>query len=644
MKKNYLPGWGKAVWQNNKPFFLFIAGLLVFLSVLKIVFYQYNHSLIFSDGSTNSRGDILSMVKWSLLNDLLTILLINLPLLLLLCFGSLFTEKISRRIIFPLFVLLNSFMLLLNMTDIFYFRFHFQRANADLLYVLKHPFGQLLHASPVLVITGTIMLLLVIFFVWFLTRYFFRSVATGRKPGFIILLSAICIAALPFYKSNLVKFIHPAHPLVELNSAQLITVQNSFHSFVYSVFRNGQEVNYREYMPAAACDNLFPIRKTVNGQLSKPGRRNIVLFIMESVPYDFFDKKSPYKVAMPFFDSLTEKSSFYSNAFCFAHQSNKGISAILTGLPTLSDIPLYHSSFINMPMTKIGDVLRAENYHSFFCIGDDYDNFGFAKCANWLGFDHYYCKTDISGYGKMPAHSMGLHDEYVLNFMHDQINRTGAPFFAVNYNISTHYPYDLPAGFEKQATAGYTAPMKSMQYYDHSLHQFFNAASHEEWFRNTVFIFCSDHWLLPNDKKVDFNAISGYRIPIIVYDPQSDQKKEITGIRSQFDVLGSMLKFSGYTGNFISYGSTLDGGEDSDRLAFSRANASLYHVSDSSYILGFNSNNDKAEFLYNYRKDPALQQNLINAANEQERKEWLLKRIKAFLQKAAMQYQRMDFK
>lgn len=49
---------------------------------------------------------------------------------------------------------------------------------------------------------------------------------------------------------------------------------------------------------------------------------------MESVPYDFFDSSSAYKVAMPFFDSLLQKSVFYKNAFGYSHESNKGITAI----------------------------------------------------------------------------------------------------------------------------------------------------------------------------------------------------------------------------------------------------------------------------------------------------------------------------
>ena len=117
-------------------------------------------------------------------------------------------------------------------------------------------------------------------------------------------------------------------------------------------------------MSDAEADSIMPTRKKLHLSNTGTGKKNIVLFIMESVPYDFFDSSGAYKVSMPFFDSLMQKSTFFNNAFCYAHESNKGITAILTGIPTLSDIPLYHSPYVNMPFTPIGTALKKINYQS----------------------------------------------------------------------------------------------------------------------------------------------------------------------------------------------------------------------------------------------------------------------------------------
>jgi phosphoglycerol transferase MdoB-like AlkP superfamily enzyme len=432
--------------------------------------------------------------------------------------------------------------------------------------------------------------------------------------------------------------------LVELNNNQLPVVQNSFHTFVYSVFRNGAGMQLKNYMTDAACDSIFQIRKKLNIDTALSGKPNIVLFIMESVPYDFFDAAGAYKVSMPFFDSLLQKSIFFNNAFCYDHQSTRGITAILAGIPTLSDVPVYHAPQINMPVTHIGAALKKLNYQSLFCIGDEYDNFGFAKFANWMGFDKYYSEEDIPNYEDLPKHSMGLQDEAVLGFFVQKINQQQKPFFAVQYNISTHFPYDIPDSFAKRLPANYNAAMKAMQYYDYSLQKFFSAAKKEEWFANTKFIFCSDHWLFPQGKLGPYTAVSAYRIPIIIYEPSVGKKKIENRLVSQFDVAATILASAGYSDSIISYGNNLLDNSAINNGVFSRSGNTLYQITDSSYILGFNTITGKAEFLYNYKKDSQLKQNLAADKNSAPILNALLIRVRAFLQKANAQYNSNAFK
>ena len=644
MKFKLLPSSGKAIWQNNKPFIWFLLSLLLIHSVLKIIFYKYNQALLFNGAEKVVEKTVnLQLVKWSLGADLLALIFINSILLFALRAGLFFSKK-SAWIIIPVFALINSFAVILNVFDIFYFHFHFQRANADLLYVIDHPLNRLMQQNLFMVLVFAAGIIGIMLLIWFLHKRLLQSFANGNNCKLITALFFVLVVCVIIFKDSFTKILVPTYPLVELKSKQLPIVQNSFHSFVYSVFRNGAGTQINNYMTAAACDSIFPIRKKLRIETTQNGKPNIVLFIMESVPYDFFDSTSAYKVSMPFFDSLLQKSSFFNNAFCYDHQSTRGITAILAGIPTLSDIPVYHSPQINMPITPVGSVLKKMNYQSLFCIGDEYDNFGFAKCANWLGIDKYYSKEDIPNYKNLPAHSMGAQDEYVLDFFLQKIKLQQQPFFAVQYNISTHFPYDIPKSFVGGSPANYTAAMKAMRYYDHSLQQFFNAAEKEPWFANTTFIFCSDHWLFPEGKPGRYTPVSSYRIPIIIYQPSVSKKKIISTLASQFDIAPTILAVAGYSDSIISYGNNLLDSACLNGYVFSRAGNSLYQVTDSSYILGFNSTNNKAEFLYNYRKDIHLTQNLSADKNSTLILNSLLIRIKAFLQKANTQYNSNTFK
>ena len=639
MKFKLLPLNGKTVWQNNKPFIWFLLSLLLIYCILKIIFYQYNYQLLFTGAATGITGtEKIRLIKWSLAADLLTLLCINSFLLFALTAGRLLSPRISAWLIIPVFALINSFAVILNLVDIFYFRFHFQRANADLLYVVGNPGSRLMQQNLFLVLILFAGIALLIYLVWVLHKKLYNAFNKGYNCGLITAFLFICIVFLIFNKNSFIKILLPAYPMVELKSNQLPIVQNSFQSFSYSLFREGKGFPLKNYMPDVVCDSIFPIRKKLSIDDTNTGKKNIVLFIMESVPFDFFDTASPYKVSMPFFDSLLTKSTFFNNAFSYAHESNKGITAILAGIPTISDIPVYHSRYVSMPITPIGTALRKLNYKSLFCIGDEYDNFGFAKCMNWLGIDKYYSKENIPNYKNLPAHSMGLQDEFVLDFFNQKISQQQNPFFAVHYNISTHYPYDIPKAFGAGLPKNYTTPMKSMRYYDHSLQKFFNAAQKEPWFANTLFIFCSDHWLVPDDKHIKYNAVTAFRIPIVIYDVASCKKKTNKQTVSQFDIMGTILAVAGYKDSIISYGNNLLDSSSIKTSVFSKPNSTVYQVADSSFVLGFNVISNKAEYLYNYKKDVQLNKNLLEDKNASAIAASLTLQVKAFLQKASSHY------
>lgn len=627
--KNFL----KLRFKNN-PFLSFILILLVLSSFLKALFYFYNFSVLF-DKVPDHR---FAMATWSLANDLLIILLVNLPFLFLLIITKRIPGKIISFALRIIFCALNTFMFVLNTIDIFYFRFHFQRANLDLFYVADHPLEKLSGINVLLIAGCLLLLILIAIIVWKIQNLFYFSLLKKNNyRSFIVLAVILIIMAVSNFNwsSKLV----PTYPLVNLDTKELNVVQNSMHTFIYSLYRDNHSLLNKNYFSKAFCDSALPIKKTFFSGKNH-SQKNIVLFIMESIPKSFFDPSDTFKVKMPFFDSLLHHSTFFSNAFSYGRESNKGITSILAGIPTITDIPLYHSSFINLPKTAIGNALRSQNYSSFFCIGDTYDNFGFAKCVYWLGFDKYYCDRDIPGHKRLPRGPMGIYDQYVLNFMHEKINASREPFLAVNYNTTTHYDYSLPADYTKNFPDNYTPAMKSMDYYDSCLHHFFNASKNEKWFSNTIFIFCADHWQSPDNFLFPVNSLEEFRIPIIVYDPSVNKEIKDSSLVSQFDILGTMLGVAGYTNPAISYGGNLLNQDKNlaNNVVFNRVNDFLYQAVDSSYVVGYNVANNQTEYLYNYKTDKNLKHNLYNDPAFTGIKKSLSDKLKIFYQKATMQY------
>ncbi len=612
----------------------FLLKLLLLLCLLKTIFFVYNYSL--GNGwAIHNFQQAWKVGKWSLLYDVFTILIINIPLLLLLMIAG---KKLQRPapslLVAVVFAALNTLMIFLNTVDIFYYRFHLQRADADLMYVLRNPFDY-----------GTVkvwlLLLAMVAFLLLTARYFYKNIFAiifSDTPKRSLLFTSIAATLLLIlFVATGVKKILPTYPLTQLQAVQLPLAQNSFHHFLYSLYRKSESsIPNKEYMSRSEQEKLFSIQK-INSPAGQP--RNIVLFIMESVPAAFFDSSSPYKVAMPFLDSLVNKSTFYSNAFSFSYSSNKGITAMLAGLPTLTDIPLYHSGFTGIRRTSVGNTLALKGYQSAFFIGDNYDDFGFAKCCNWLGIQHYYSKTDIPGHKQMEKHSLGLHDEYVLDFMQQKIDGMQAPFLAIQYNISTHYPNDLPSGFKDRfPNINNTPQMKSMQYYNDCLQSFFKTAAMQSWYNNTVFIFCSDHWAQPHNKTIRIDEVESFRIPIFIFDPKIPAGRKDSSMVSQLDILNTMMYYGAVKDSFTSYGQNLaDTSLPPNRTVFTKLNSAVYQAINNQYVLGFDAIDGKPLYLYDYKKDPAKKTNLLKVQPPKQAAAMILS-MKAFLQTATKHY------
>ena len=617
-----------------KPAFTFLLKLLILLSLLKCIFFFYNlHS---GQGwQVTGFSNVILLICWSGFYDIFIISILTVPLTVLF---FLFKNKSTiLKIINIIFSALFSFMVLLNAIDIFYFPFKLQRADAELLYVLRNPFNEVnfIYFATAALIVITFIFLGLLFYTWI--ALFDKSNRFRNSEGASMLFFiAVCFL---FFISGTKKLV-PTYPLVNLSYNQLPLVQNSFHQFVYSLFRKNESLIFNEaYIRNLPDSTRLNILKRNEANDNDSTKKNIVLFIMESVPYDFFDSSSRYKVKMPFLDSLVTKSTFFTHSFSYSYNSNKGITAILAGTPTLTEIPLYHSAYTSIPMTHVGSVLRDEGYKSAFFIGDNYDDFGFAKCVNWLGIQRYYSMEDVPGYQHLEKHTMGLHDEFVLHFMSSTIDELSQPFFATDFNISTHFPGNVPSTFmEKYQSVNTTSRMKTMSYYNECLSEFFKKAKEKPWYKNTVFIFCSDHWMYPDFNNLKNDVEKNFRIATFIFDPRKNKQQIINTPVSQFDVMNTILHIGNNKKEFISYGEDLlQMPPDSNRIVFAKANDILYQAFDSSYVLGFNVVQGKPEFCYNYVNDRARKNNLIDSGNSENVKR-LTEKMKAFLHTGYVQY------
>ena len=156
MQRGLLNSNGYSFRNNEKAAVIFFLKLLILLFLLKSFFYFYNVPIVgyTSDIHGNS---VFTLLKWSFSNDAMVLLLINTPFLILLAILSFFPKKKGAVItVTTVFLAINFICVLLNLVDVFYFHFHLQRADADMLYVLQHPFQKTFIKNPFLSVMGSV--------------------------------------------------------------------------------------------------------------------------------------------------------------------------------------------------------------------------------------------------------------------------------------------------------------------------------------------------------------------------------------------------------------------------------------------------------------------------------------------------------
>jgi phosphoglycerol transferase MdoB-like AlkP superfamily enzyme len=592
--------------------FLSIALLLLLHFGLRIIFWIDNQSLF----SVTSWKEKALVCWWGLIMDLQGIILLNIPVLLLL-FLSQYTSRRKKNLLFiagVLFIVLNLAGLAINVLDIGYFRFNKHRSNADLFYVFADSAGSfksvLLIYWPLLIL----FLLLAAVLIWFTQKIFVREAFQWAWP-ILFARQILLIVCLVFLARGLQERpLIPASPLLQINPKELPLAQNSINTLLYSLIRRQEEVEPKNYFTADQLNqivnsNHFLSARQQRGKTDSMIKKNIVICILESFSGCYLRPGDPLKARTPFFDSLISKSLFFPNAFANGFSSNQGIVAILGGLPAFLDEPFYYSDYANTPLRGIGNILKEKGYNTNFFLGAGKDHFGFGKFTRMAGIDHYYSGVDFND-SRFEDGAWGIFDEPFFQFGAKVLAQKKPPFLAVLFNISSHPPFTIPVQHRNEFDFPDQSPaQRSISYVDYSFRRFFETCEKSPWFKNSIFVFCADHWLYPGNG-YPYNYLNCGSIPIFIFDPSQNHGAVEERIASQVDLTPTILDLLHFTGNYTGFGMSLLDSTEINRYAINKP-AGIPQIITQEYILGYDLAHERSKYLYHYSSDSLLKTNLI---------------------------------
>lgn len=290
----------------------------------------------------------------------------------------------------------------------------------------------------------------------------------------------------------------------------------------------------KQQFPAISGENTT---RTISGD-SLENHRNVVLITIESYSADFMKAYGNYQNITPFLDSLSQKSLQFTNLYAAGNRTVRGLEAVTLCLP-----PTAGESVVKREDNKnkfsTGSIFNQKGYNVKFMYGGDafFDNMQDFYSGN--GYQ-IVDKSSFSPEEITFSNVWGVCDEDMYNKAIKVMNaeaKENKPFFNHIMTVSNHRPFTYPnnkidiPGDIKSRDGG-------VKYTDYSLKKFFEMASKQPWFQNTVFVIVADHCAssagktqLPLDK---------YRIPAFIYDPTGKPAK-CNKLMSQIDLMPTLF-------------------------------------------------------------------------------------------------------
>ena len=370
-----------------------------------------------------------------------------------------------------------------------------------------------------------------------------------------------------------------------------------------------------------------------------PGK-NVVILIVESMGKEYIGSLNSYleggnyKGYMPFIDSLLQKSLSFEYSFANGRISMDAMPSILSGMPMMVESIFLTPASLN-DVDGISSILDREGYSTAFFHGGHNISMGFSAYAHSIGYKQYYgldeyCKSPK--YGGMDDFDgkWAIWDEPFLQFTLDNIGEMKQPFLATVFTASSHHPYNVPEQYRDSLKDEGSQPIhKCVRYTDMALRRFFERASHEPWYQNTIFVLVADH---TNQSSHDVykTDLGLYSIPIIFFTPDGSlvPQHDEAVIAQQTDITPTLLHLLGYNKPYLAFGKDLLG-YDGDGVLQSWAfnyNAGIYQlVRADGLLLQFDGT--KTTAVYRFKTDPLLKENLVGKLPEQQEMELFLKAL-----------------
>lgn len=629
---------------------LLLAYAIFFVARLTYFFVNYSY---FIDGL--SASSLWMWVRGSLLFDTTAILYTHILYIVMMLLPLWRKEnQVYHRLCKWIFMVVNALSLAINLADSVYFPFTLRRTTTSVFREFDNEnniAGILFHNA----ITHWYLIIIFILVLWLANKLYvmphtdhsrYKSLRQRLVYGaqLFVCLAVAAVLTVAGCRGGLQSGVRPitisnANQYVE-RPTDCALVLNTPFALIRTIGKSDFVVP--DYFPslAAASEVYNPIKWMAykapgpNSNERFPNKKNIVILIVESFGReyiggfnrDFFGGK--YKGYTPNVDKLIDKSLVYRFSYCNGRKSIDGMPSILCSIPRFGEpfilTPASMNNYTGMP-----GLLSKWGYQTAFFHGANRGSMGFLAFANKIGFQHYYGRQDYDedprfGGDKDFDGNWGIWDEPFLQYYCAKMGEMKQPFMTALFTVSSHDPFVVPEKYKNIYKEEHLPIQKCIRYTDMAIGKFFESASKQPWFKNTIFVLTSDH-TNQSDHEQYKTDIGGFCSPIIIYDPSGEIKPgRVDGVAQQIDIMPTLLNHIGYNaGPYLAFGKDLLHTPAKDTWAVNYLNG-IYQYVKYGYVLQWDGKQTKAIYRVT---DALMKHNLLGHVPEQAKMERELKAI-----------------
>jgi len=277
---------------------------------------------------------------------------------------------------------------------------------------------------------------------------------------------------------------------------------------------------------------------------------NVILIILESFSNKVIAPLGGLHDIAPNLDSLCTKSTIFTNFYSTGNRSDRGISAIMGGYPSLLSTSIMVYPEKSRSLTLLPEYFNRHNYNTSFYYGGDINFYNLKTFVLQSDCNKIITKADFpSELGRMSK--WGVPDGFVFERALNDLKSEKEPFMKTIYTVSSHPPYDVPFSKIKGSSVE-EKYLNSVAYTDSCLGEFIRGFRQSPLWKNTLLIVTADHGTLPPGP-TDITEPASYRIPLIWSGGVVDSLQRIETITMQADFGTSLVHQLGWKTDSVKF-------------------------------------------------------------------------------------------